>query len=76
MRELAVVVFGFASFIFVGGKNIVVNHANQIKNEAVVYLNKSLPQGKIELFRMTKFKVSLQVEQVEQEVETKEKSKE
>lgn len=72
MREFTFIILGFASFIFVGGKNIVVNHANQIKNEVVVYLTKSLPQGKVELLKMSKFKVSLQIE----EVETKEKSKE
>lgn len=70
MKELVVAVLGFASFIYVDGKNMVVNHASQLKTEIVATLNKSLlPQGKTELFRIDKYIVFIEV----QEVKIKEK---
>lgn len=52
MKELAAALLGFVSLVYIEGKGIVTNHANQLKNEIVIALNKSLlPQGKTELFR-------------------------
>lgn len=67
MKELIAAILGFISFIYVDGKNIVINHTNQITNEVVAVLSKSLlPHGKTELFRIDKYIVFIEVQEVKE----------
>ena len=72
MKELAAVVVGLAMSIFSDGKNLIVDHANQIKNEVVVSLGKIIPQGRTELFKINNYVLIVEVKEVSSSAGAKE----